>query len=118
MDELYEELKTIAEVINEERKEKERLGLSEKEYRVLKLLRSHLRDVKDDELVECLKAMLKEVESVTFPGWHEKSEVVNEISRRVLLFLIRNFKGRLDNPAKTRDDIVRFLKLYAERCAE
>jgi len=116
MDELYEELKTIAEIINEERKEKEKLGLNEKEYRVLKLLRSHLSEkIEDDVLVDYLREMLREVESVTFPRWYEKSEVVGEVSRRVLLYLIKNFKGKVDSPTKTRDDIVRFLKLYAER---
>ncbi len=119
IDELYEELKSIAEIINEERKEKERLGLNEREYRILKLLRSHLvKSVEDCELVGCLKEILKEVESITFPRWYEKSEVVSEVSRKILIILIRNFRGKLDNPTKTKDDIVRLLKLYAERKAE
>lgn len=115
MDAIYEELESVAEVINEERKEKEKLGLNEKEYRILKLLRSHIKGVEDQTLVSSLKDMMFKVDSVTFPRWHEKGEVVKEVSQKILLHLIKNFRDEIDDAQKTRDEIVRFLKLQSEK---
>jgi type I restriction enzyme R subunit len=115
IEELYNELKDIAERINEERKEKERLGLSEKEYRIFRLLKGHLiAEIDDVKIVSLLREMMSEIEGMLFPRWYEKGEMVNEVSRKVLLFLIRNFKDKLD-VQRVRDDIVRFMIIYAER---
>ena len=110
---LYEELTEVAEIINREKKEMQRLGLNQSEYRILKLLRSYAANVDDSILVNSIKEMLNEIEDDTFPGWYEKGEVVKEIERKILLFLIKKFKDI--DAVKARDDIVRFLKIQAER---
>ncbi len=79
VEELYDEMLSIAEYINMERKERGKLRLNEKEYRIFKLLKSHLRVKADDaEIVKAVREIIERVNSKTFPGWFEKSEVVQE----------------------------------------
>ncbi|WP_245603992.1 hypothetical protein [Geoglobus ahangari] len=119
IDELYEELLSIAEVINKERKERERLKLNEKEYRVFKLLKSHLTDKTDDtELVNAVKEIMERVDSITFHRWFEKSEVVQEVERSILLYLIEKMSGKFDDITTTKNEIVRFLVNQAEKEAK
>lgn len=116
IDELYEETLSIAEFINMERKEREKLRLNEKEYRIFKLLKSHLRVKADDaEIVKAVREIIERVNSKTFPGWFEKSEVVQEVGRDILIYLIDKMVGKLDDITTTRDEIVRFLVNQAEK---
>ena len=111
--EVYREVLSLAEKVNEERKERERLRLSEKEYGVFKLLKSHATAANERELVDATKAIMDIVKARTFPKWYEKSEVVQEIEREVLLYLIE--RGGFKDVKTARDEIVKFLKRQAER---
>jgi len=110
---VYREVLSLAEKVNEERKERERLRLSEKEYGVFKLLKSHATAANERELVDATKAIMDIVKARTFPKWYEKSEVVQEIEREVLLYLIE--RGGFKDVKTARDEIVKFLKRQAER---
>ena len=116
VEELYDEMLSIAEYINMERKEREKLGLNEKEYRVFKLLKSHRTDKPDDaQLVKEVKEIMERVNAKTFPRWFEKSEVVQEVERDILMYLLDRMAGKLDDITTTRDEIVRFLIIQAEK---
>ena len=116
VEELYDEMLSIAEYINMERKEGEKLGLNEKEYRVFKRLKSHRTDKPDDtEIVKDVKEIIERVNAKTFPRWFEKSEVVQEVERDILMYLLDRMAGKLDDITTTRDEIVRFLIIQAEK---
>jgi len=114
VDELYQEVLSLAERINEERKDRERLKLNEKEYRIFKLLKSH-STADEQVLVNSVKDIMAIVNSTTFPIWFEKSEVVQEVERNILLYLIERMAGKIDDITSTRNEIVRFLINQAER---
>lgn len=116
VEELYNEALSIAEIINEQRKEREELKLNEKEYGVFRLIRSHLTEkINDEEIVGAIQEIMERVNELTFPMWFEKSEIVQKVEREILLYLLEKLGGKLDDLKKTRNEIVRFLVNRAER---
>ncbi len=107
VEELYDELLSVAKTINERRKEMERLKLTPLEYSLILALRNHMR-ASTEELIEIAKEIIKNTEKDRFEGWKEKSDVIKNISKNILFFLIK-YRERLDNIQKTRDDIVESL---------
>lgn len=109
VEELYADLDSIAKKIHMEREERKSLGIGKAEYEILKLLRKRL-NLDDESLINDAVEIKKLVEEITFPGWSGKGEVVNEVSQKILLYLIRKYKGDITSIRKLRDEIVELLK--------
>ena len=108
IEELYADLDSIAKKIHVEKEERKSLGIGKAEYEILKLLRKRLND--NESLINDAVEIKKLVEEITFPGWSAKGEVVNEVSRKILLYLIRKYKGDVTSIRKLRDELVELLK--------
>ncbi|AKG90661.1 Type I restriction-modification system, restriction subunit R [Geoglobus ahangari] len=61
---------------------------------------------------------MERVDSITFHRWFEKSEVVQEVERSILLYLIEKMSGKFDDITTTKNEIVRFLVNQAEKEAK
>ena len=66
-------------------------------------------------MVKEVKEIMERVNAKTFPRWFEKSEVVQEVERDILMYLLDRMAGKLDDITTTRDEIVRFLIIQAEK---
>ena len=111
IEKLYGELLEIAEEIEKRSKERRKLGLSELEYALLMILKKHVK-ADTHELIEGIARLLREIEGLRFPRWTEKAEVVSEVSKRVMLFIVRGYKGRCDDIIKTRNELLEVLKRW------
>ncbi|WP_297553131.1 type I restriction endonuclease subunit R [Thermococcus sp.] len=111
IEKLYGELLEIAEEIEKRSKEQRKLGLSELEYALLMILKKHVK-ADTHELIEGITRLLRETEGLRFPRWTEKAEVVSEVSKKVMLFLVRKYKGRCDDIIKTRNELLEVLKRW------
>ncbi len=108
---VFQELFEIAEKIHRRNRERKELGLSELEYALVMVLKRHVK-VNTHELIGDVKELLREIKTLRFPRWQEKSEAASELSRKVMTFLVRKYKGRYDNLMKTREDILEVLKRW------
>ncbi|NJE26610.1 HsdR family type I site-specific deoxyribonuclease [Thermococcus sp. MV5] len=107
---LYKEILKIAQQIQEREEEKKKLNLSELEYSIVTILKRHVGD--NPRLIEDTKTLLNETEDLRFPRWQEKSDIISTISREVMRFLVRKYKGEIDNVIRTRDEIMEVLKRW------
>jgi len=111
IEELYEELLEIAEEVEKRSEEQKKLGLNGLEYTLLMVLKRHV-EADTNELIEGIAKLLHETESLRFPRWTEKAEVVSEVSKRVMLFLVREYKEKCDDIVKTRNELLGVLKRW------
>ncbi|ADT84564.1 type I restriction endonuclease subunit R [Thermococcus barophilus] len=111
IEKLYEELFTVAQKIQQRTKEREELGLTELEYALVMVLKKHVK-TNTAQLISDVKELLNETESLRFPRWKEKADVVSELSRKVMLFIVRKYNRRYGDLFKTRDDILEVLKRW------
>jgi len=86
------------------------LNLSELEYSIVTILKRHIGD--NPQLIEDTKTLLNETEDLRFPRWQEKSDIISTISRKVMIFLVRKYKDKIDNVIRTRDEIMEVLKRW------
>jgi len=107
---LYKEILDIAQRIQEREEEKKKLNLSELEYSIVTILKRHIGD--NPQLIEDTKILLNETEDLRFPRWQEKSDIISTISRKVMIFLVRKYKDKIDNVIRTRDEIMEVLKRW------
>ena len=107
---LYKEILDIAQQIQEREEEKKKLNLSELEYSIVTILKRHIGD--NPQLIEDTKTLLNETEDLRFPRWQEKSDIISTISRKVMIFLVRKYKDKIDNVIRTRDEIMEVLKRW------
>jgi len=107
---LYKEILDIAQRIQEREEEKKKLNLSELEYSIVTILKRHIGD--NPQLIEDTKTLLNETEDLRFPRWQEKSDIISTISRKVMIFLVRKYKDKIDNVIRTRDEIMEVLKRW------
>ena len=108
---LYEEILGVAQTIQEREKERRALNLSELEYSLVTVLKRHIRS-DTQKLIGDIKDLLKETERFRFSRWQEKADVVSDVSRATMLFLVRRYQGRIDNIIKARDEILEVLKRW------
>ncbi|WP_297506289.1 HsdR family type I site-specific deoxyribonuclease [Thermococcus sp.] len=111
LERLYQELLEVAKKIEKRNRERKELGLNELEYALVTVLKKHVR-ADTQELVRDVKELLRETEPLRFPRWREKAEVVSELSRSIMKFLVRKYKGRYDDLMKTREDVLEVLKRW------
>ncbi len=111
VEKLYQELFEIAEKIQKRNRERRELGLSELEYALVMVLKRHVK-ANTRTLVGDVKELLRETETLRFRRWQEKAEVVSELSRIVMKFIVRRYRGRYDDLMKTREDVLEVLKRW------
>ncbi|MDI3475109.1 MAG: type restriction enzyme subunit [Thermococcaceae archaeon] len=111
LEKLYEELLEVAEEIENRTRERRELGLDELEYSLLMVLKRHVK-ANNEELINGVKKLLKETEELRFPRWTEKAEVVSEVSRKIMLLLVKEYKGKCNDIVKTRNELLEVLKRW------
>lgn len=100
---LYGELNPVARDVARSQEERERLGVNEQEYILFDVLRKH-SEMSDEDLLKMLREMIEKIKGSVFPGWWEKREVINDISRKLLVFLAVEH-SEVDAP-KVRDELL------------
>ncbi|WP_297550861.1 type I restriction endonuclease subunit R [Thermococcus sp.] len=111
IEKLYGELLGIAGEIEKRSWEQKKLGLNELEYALLMVLKKHVK-TNTNELIKGVRKLLKETEGLRFSRWREKTEIVSEVSRKIMLFIVREYKEECDDIIKTRNELLEVLKRW------